>query len=164
MELQINSVDQMHQLGAKIGAQLKAGDVVVLTGELGSGKTVLTQGIASSFGIKNITSPTFVISRVYKSKINFIHIDTYRLLDQGVSSFSDLDFESYLENSIFVIEWGASFVNTLNDQYLEIIIKQGTEESFRNISFNLVGDRWSGFNLWVPFWQLIPQPLEHLSL
>ncbi|CAB5021364.1 MAG TPA: tRNA (adenosine(37)-N6)-threonylcarbamoyltransferase complex ATPase subunit type 1 TsaE [Candidatus Nanopelagicus sp.] len=147
MELQINSVDQMHQLGAKIGAQLKAGDVVVLTGELGSGKTVLTQGIASSFGIKNITSPTFVISRVYKSKINFIHIDTYRLLDQGVSSFSDLDFESYLENSIFVIEWGASFVNTLTDQYLEIIIKQGTEESFRNISFNLVGDRWSGFNL-----------------
>ena len=147
MELSINSVDQMHQLGAKIGAQLKAGDVVVLTGELGSGKTVLTQGIASSFGIKNITSPTFVISRVYKSKINFIHIDTYRLLDQGVSSFSDLDFESYLENSIFVIEWGASFVNTLTDQYLEIIIKQGTEESFRNISFNLVGDRWSGFNL-----------------
>ena len=147
MELQINSVDQMHQLGAKIGAQLKAGDVVVLTGELGSGKTVLTQGIASSFGIKNITSPTFVISRVYKSKINFIHIDTYRLLDQGVSSFSDLDFESYLENSIFVIEWGASFINTLTDQYLEIIIKQGTEESFRNISFNLVGDRWSGFNL-----------------
>ena len=147
MELQINSVDQMHQLGAKIGAQLKAGDVVVLTGELGSGKTVLTQGIASSVGIKNITSPTFVISRVYKSKTNFIHIDTYRLLDQGVSSFSDLDFESYLENSIFVIEWGASFVNTLTDQYLEIIIKQGTEESFRNISFNLVGDRWSGFNL-----------------
>ncbi len=147
MELQINSVDQMHQLGAKIGAQLKAGDVVVLTGELGSGKTVLTQGIASSFGIKNITSPTFIISRVYKSKLNFIHIDTYRLLDQEVSSFSDLDFESYLENSIFVIEWGASFVNTLNDQYLEIIIKQGTEESFRNISFNLVGDRWSGFNL-----------------
>ena len=147
MELQINSVDQMHQLGAKIGAQLKAGDVVVLTGELGSGKTVLTQGIASSFGIKNITSPTFVISRVYKSKINFIHIDTYRLLDQGASSFSDLDFESYLENSIFVIEWGAFFVNTLTDQYLEIIIKQGTEESFRNISFNLVGDRWSGLNL-----------------
>ena len=147
MELQINSVDQMHQLGAKIGAQLKAGDVVVLTGELGSGKTVLTQGIASSFGIKNITSPTFVISRVYKSKINFIHIDTYRLLDQGASSFSDLDFESYLENSIFVIEWGALFVNTLTDQYLEIIIKQGTEESFRNINFNLVGDRWSGFNL-----------------
>jgi len=147
MKLHTNSVDQMHQLGVKIGAQLKAGDVVVLTGELGSGKTVLTQGIASSFGIKNITSPTFVISRVYKSKINFIHIDTYRLLDQEVSSFSDLDFESYLENSVFVIEWGATFVNTLTDQYLEIVIKQGQEENSRNISFNLVGDRWSGFNL-----------------
>lgn len=147
MELQINSVDQMHKLGAKIGAQLKAGDVVVLTGELGSGKTVLTQGIASTFGIKNITSPTFVISRVYKSKINFIHIDTYRLLEQGVSSFSDLDFESYLENSIFVIEWGATFVNALTDQYLEIAIKQGQEENSRNIGFNLVGDRWSGFTL-----------------
>jgi len=147
MKFQTNSVDQMHKLGAKIGAQLKAGDVVVLTGELGSGKTVLTQGIASSFGIKNITSPTFVISRVYKSKINFIHIDSYRLLDKGASSFSDLDFESYLENSIFVIEWGSLFVNTLSDQYLEIIIKQGTEESFRNISFNFVGDRWLGFNL-----------------
>jgi tRNA threonylcarbamoyladenosine biosynthesis protein TsaE len=147
MELQINSVDQMHQLGAKIGAQLKAGDVVVLTGELGSGKTVLTQGIASSFGIKNITSPTFVISRVYKSKINFIHIDTYRLLDQGVSSFSDLDFESYLENSVFVIEWGASFVKTLTDQYLDINIKPGENENTRNLVITAVGDPWQGFNL-----------------
>jgi len=147
MELQINSVDQMHQLGAKIGAQLKAGDVVVLTGELGSGKTVLTQGIASSFGIKNITSPTFVISRVYKSKINFIHIDTYRLLDQGVSSFSDLDFESYLPNSVFVIEWGAPFVTTLTDQYLDINIKPGENENTRNLMITAVGDRWQGFNL-----------------
>ena len=147
MELQINSVDQMHQLGAKIGAQLKAGDVVVLTGELGSGKTVLTQGIASSFGIKNITSPTFVISRVYKSKINFIHIDTYRLLDQGVSSFSDLDFESYLPNSVFVIEWGAPFVTTLTDQYLDINIMPGENENTRNLMITAVGDRWQGFNL-----------------
>jgi tRNA threonylcarbamoyladenosine biosynthesis protein TsaE len=147
MELQINSVDQMHQLGAKIGAQLKAGDVVVLTGELGSGKTVLTQGIASSFGIKNITSPTFVISRAYKSKINFIHIDTYRLLDQGVSSFSDLDFESYLPNSVFVIEWGAPFVTTLTDQYLDINIMPGENENTRNLMITAVGDRWQGFNL-----------------
>jgi len=142
MKLQINSVDQMHQLGAKIGAQLKAGDVVVLTGELGSGKTVLTQGIASSLGIKNITSPTFVISRVYKSKINFIHIDTYRLLDQEISSFSDLDFESYLENSIFVIEWGKEFVDSLTDQYLEIRISPGQDESSRVVEYLPIGNRW----------------------
>ena len=104
MELQINSVDQMHQFGAKIGAQLKPSDVV-LTGDLGSGKTVLTQGIASALGLSDITSPTFVISRIHKGKPNFIHIDAYRLLDSSLSDFSDLDFESYLPNSIFVIEW-----------------------------------------------------------
>jgi len=145
MELQINSIDQMHQLGAKIGAQLKASDVVVLTGELGSGKTVLTQGIASSFGIKNITSPTFVISRVYKSNINFIHIDAYRLLDQGVSSFIDLDFESYLENSVIVIEWGAKFISSLSDQYLEVIITSGDDENSRQVEIKTVGKRWQGF-------------------
>ena len=147
MKTNVTSVEQMQQLGEKIGKILKPGDVVVLTGELAAGKTVLTQGIASAFGIENVTSPTFVISRIHKGVPNFIHIDAYRLLDSGVNSFTDLDFESYLLNSIFVIEWGALFVNTLTDQYLEIIIKQGTEESFRNISFNLVGDRWSGFNL-----------------
>jgi tRNA threonylcarbamoyladenosine biosynthesis protein TsaE len=81
---------------------LKSGDVVVLTGELGAGKTVLTQGIGSAFGIENITSPTFVISRIHKGKPNFIHIDAYRLLDSGVNTFADLDFKSCLPNSVFV--------------------------------------------------------------
>jgi tRNA threonylcarbamoyladenosine biosynthesis protein TsaE len=129
MKLQVTSVDQMHDLGSKVGAQLRAGDVVVLTGGLGSGKTIFTKGVANSFGIRDITSPTFVISRVYKSNINFIHIDAYRLLDQGVSSFIDLDFESYLENSVIVIEWGAKFISSLNDQYLEVIITSGEFEA-----------------------------------
>lgn len=145
MELQINSVEQMYELGTKIGSQLKLSDVVVLTGELGSGKTVLTQGIASAFGVKNITSPTFVISRIYRSTINFVHIDAYRLLDQTPSSFSDLDFESYLSNSVFVIEWGAPFVSTLSEQYLEIIINPGKDENSRQVSISKIGDRWSGF-------------------
>ena len=89
MELHINSVDQMHQFGAKIGAQLKPSDVVVLTGDLGSGKTVLTQGIASALGLSDITSPTFVISRIHKGKPNFIHIDAYRLLDSDISNFTE---------------------------------------------------------------------------
>ncbi len=110
MQTQVDSVKAMHQLGAKIGAQLKPSDVVVLTGDLGSGKTVLTQGIASALGLSDITSPTFVISRIHKGKPNFIHIDAYRLLDSEISNFTDLDFESYLPNSIFVIEWGAPFV------------------------------------------------------
>ena len=147
MELQINSVDQMHQFGVKIGAQLKPSDVVVLSGDLGSGKTVLTQGIASALGFLDITSPTFVISRIHKGKPNFIHIDAYRLLDSDISNFTDLDFESYLPNSIFVIEWGAPFVTTLTDQYLDINIKPGENENTRNLVITAVGDRWQGFNL-----------------
>jgi len=117
MKTSVTSVEQMQQLGEQIGTHLKTGDVVVLTGELAAGKTVLTQGIASAFGIENVTSPTFVISRIHKGVPNFIHIDAYRLLDSGVNSFTDLDFESYLPKSIFVIEWGADFVSTLTDQY-----------------------------------------------
>jgi len=137
----------MHALGAKIGSHLKTSDVVVLTGELGAGKTVLTQGIASAFGIENVTSPTFVISRVYKGKPNFIHADAYRLLDSGIESFTDLDFESYLSSSVFVFEWGADFVTTLTDQYLEIKINQGTTETSREIEITPIGQRWSGFKL-----------------
>ena len=147
MKISVNTVDQMHQLGAKIGAQLKPSDVVVLTGDLGSGKTVLTQGIASALGLSDITSPTFVISRIHKGKPNFIHIDAYRLLDSSLSNFTDLDFESYLPSSIFVIEWGAPFVTTLTDQYLDIKITQGENENTRNLEVTAVGQRWQGFNL-----------------
>jgi len=137
----------MHQLGAKIGARLKPSDVVVLTGDLGAGKTVLTQGIAAALGFNQITSPTFVISRVYKGKPNFIHADAYRLLDSGIESFVDLDFESYLSSSIFVIEWGAAFVTTLTDQYLDIKISQGSSETSREVEITPIGQRWSGFKV-----------------
>lgn len=147
MNISVNSVEQMHQLGAKIGAQLKPSDVVVLSGDLGSGKTVLAQGIASAFGIYHVTSPTFVISRIYKGKPNFIHVDAYRLLDTGIESFTDLDFESYLPSSIFVIEWGASFVTSLTDQYLEIKINQGPSETSRSVEITPIGQQWSGFEV-----------------
>ena len=147
MNISANSVEQMHQLGTKIGAQLKPGDVVVLSGELGSGKTVLTQGIAAALGVLNVTSPTFVISRIHKGKPNFIHIDAYRLLDSDISNFTDLDFESYLSSSIFVIEWGVAFVTTLTDQYLDIKITEGDTEDSRNLSITTVGKRWDGLKL-----------------
>ena len=147
MEILIDSVEQMHQLGAKIGAKLKSGDVVVLTGELGSGKTTLTQGIGAAFGVESVTSPTFVISRIHKGEPNFIHIDAYRLIGSDLNAFTDLDFESYLKNSVFVIEWGSDFVNTLTDQFLEIIIKQGENENSRVVSVIPVGERWVGIQL-----------------
>ena len=147
MEILIDSVEQMHQLGAKIGAKLKSGDVVVLTGELGSGKTTLTQGIGSAFGVASVTSPTFVISRVHKGEPNFIHVDAYRLVGSDLNAFADLDFESYLKNSVFVIEWGSDFVNTLTDQFLEIVIKQGKTENSRIVSVIPIGERWAGLQL-----------------
>ena len=147
MKITSNSVSAMHQLGAQIGAQLKSGDVIVLTGELGAGKTVLAQGIGTALGIENITSPTFVISRIHKGNPNFIHIDAYRLLDSGLNTFADLDFESYLPNSVFVIEWGKDFVSQLTDQYLDIQISNGEKETERVLEITGVGARWAGFKL-----------------
>jgi len=145
--MEIKSPAEMKDLGKKIGRQLSSSDVVILSGELGSGKTVLTQGIAAALGFDQITSPTFVISRVYKGKPNFIHADAYRLLDFGIESFTDLDFESYLPSSVFVIEWGAAFVTTLTDQYLDIKINQGLTETAREVEINSIGQRWSGFTV-----------------
>ena len=147
MKITSDSVAAMHQLGTQIGKQLKAGDVVVLTGELGAGKTVLTQGIGSVFGVENITSPTFVISRIHKGNPNFIHIDAYRLLDAGISAFADLDFESYLPNSVFVIEWGKDFVSQLSDQYLDIKISTTENDNERVLEITGIGQRWAGFKL-----------------
>lgn len=145
--MEINSPAEMKDLGKKIGRQLSTSDVVILNGELGSGKTVLTQGIAAALGFDQITSPTFVISRVYKGKPNFIHADAYRLLDSGIESFTDLDFESYLPSSVFVIEWGAPFVTTLTDQYLDIKISQGSTETARKVEITPIGQRWIGFKV-----------------
>ena len=145
--MEINSPTEMKDLGKKIGKQLSSTDVVILSGELGSGKTVLTQGIAAALGFDQITSPTFVISRIYKGKPNFIHADAYRLLDTGIESFTDLDFESYLPSSIFVIEWGAPFVTSLTDQYLDIKISQGLTETSRQVEITPIGQRWSGFKV-----------------
>ena len=145
--MEINSPAEMKDLGKKIGRQLSTSDVVILSGELGSGKTILTQGIAAALGFNQITSPTFVISRVYKGKPNFIHADAYRLLDSGIESFTDLDFESYLPTSIFVIEWGAPFVTSLIEQYLDIKISQGSTETARKVEITPIGQRWSGFKV-----------------
>jgi tRNA threonylcarbamoyladenosine biosynthesis protein TsaE len=147
MKIQVSSPEAMFELGRKLGEQLKISDVVVLTGELAAGKTVLTQGIASAFGIRNVTSPTFVLSRVHKGVPNFIHIDAYRILDSEIRSFTDLDFESYLSSSVFVIEWGAAFVSTLTNQYLDIKITQGESENSRDLEITPIGQRWAGFKL-----------------
>jgi tRNA threonylcarbamoyladenosine biosynthesis protein TsaE len=137
----------MHNLGAKIGAQLIAGDLILLNGDLGAGKTVLVQGIAQSLGIEGVTSPTFVISKSYKGVLPLIHVDVYRLLDSGKAALflDDLDLDSDRENSVTVIEWGGVESARLSDQRLEITIDRSDE--IRKVSFNCVGERWAGFSV-----------------
>jgi tRNA threonylcarbamoyladenosine biosynthesis protein TsaE len=143
----IASASEMHELGSKIGAQLQAGDLLLLNGDLGAGKTVLVQGIAQALGITGVTSPTFVISKSYKGTLPLIHVDVYRLLDSGKAALflDDLDIDSDRENSVTVIEWGGAESARLSDQRLEITIDRSDE--VRKVSFNCVGNRWSGFSV-----------------
>lgn len=143
----ISSADEMFDLGVKLSKELSSSDVIILTGDLGAGKTIFAKGIGHGLGHQVVTSPTFVISRIYKGEPNFIHIDAYRLLGSGQNSFIDLDFESYLTSSIFVIEWGKEFVDSLTDQYLEIRISPGQDESSRVIEYLQIGNRWSEIQL-----------------
>ena len=145
--IEISTAQDMHDLGARIGAQLKAGDLLLLNGDLGAGKTVLVQGIALALGIDGVTSPTFVISKSYKATLPLIHVDVYRLLDSGKASLflDDLDLDYDRENSVTVIEWGGAESARLSDQRLEITIDRS--EEVRRVSFNCVGSRWTRFSV-----------------
>ncbi len=139
----------MRQLGTKLATHLKPGDLVVLRGNLGAGKTALTQGIGEYLGIKDVTSPTFVIARSHKGKIPLIHVDAYRLLDSGTDNFEidDLDLDTSRAGAITVIEWGESVAARLNEDYLLIDISFGDGEDERNVDFIGNGERWEGFSL-----------------
>ena len=137
----------MHKLGAQIGKQLKPGDLVLLSGPLGAGKTALTQGIGQALGIQNVTSPTFVISRIHQGKIPLVHVDAYRLQGDSTAIFDDLDLESYLPTSVTVVEWGEGLATRLADQYLEIQIEFGANDDQRLVSIISHGPRFAGFKL-----------------
>ena len=143
----IATPDEMFALGAKLGATLVAGDLILLNGPLGAGKTLLTQGIGSALGITGITSPTFVISRVHLGTLPLIHVDAYRLLIDGQANLylDDLDLDSALCDSVTVVEWGGAEAARLSDQRLEINIDR-TEE-IRQVSVLGIGTRWAGLSL-----------------
>ena len=146
-KIEVNNLAEMHKLGARISVQLKAGDLLLLSGPLGAGKTALTQGIGQALGIENITSPTFVISRIHPGKIPLVHVDAYRLQGDSTAIFDDLDLESYLPTSITVVEWGEGLANRLADEFLEIQIEFGVNDDQRLISVIGQGQRFAGFKL-----------------
>lgn len=145
--MKIETAAAMHQLGKRIGAQCVAGDLILLNGPLGAGKTVLVQGIGDALGITDVTSPTFVISRIHKALLPLIHVDAYRLLEGGSAAayLDDLDLDSARESAVTVIEWGGPESARLSDERLEISIDRAGE--VREVTVTIVGQRWQVLSL-----------------
>ena len=141
----IDTADKMHQLGVKLSAHLRTGDLVLVNGPLGAGKTVLAQGIGAGLGITGITSPTFVISRVHKAAVPFIHVDAYRLVDSDNPNLYLDDLDLDIAGSITLIEWGGAESARLSEDRLEITIDRSDE--VRKVEITPVGQRWAGFSL-----------------
>ncbi|QIK77319.1 tRNA (adenosine(37)-N6)-threonylcarbamoyltransferase complex ATPase subunit type 1 TsaE [Nocardioides piscis] len=118
--------DAMRELGERLGRAVRAGDLVVLTGELGAGKTTFTQGLGRGLQVRgDVTSPTFVISRVHPSLVDgpaLVHVDAYRL--GGVDELDDLDLDTSLDEAVTVVEWGAGLAEGLSESRLEVTIER----------------------------------------
>lgn len=137
-------------LGRALGRVLRGGDLVVLTGDLGAGKTTLTQGLAEGLGVRGpITSPTFVIARVHPSLVggpDLVHVDAYRL--GGTAELDDLDLDASLEESVTVVEWGHGLAEHLAEDRLEVVLERSGsdagDEQERRVTLRGTGGRWSG--------------------
>ena len=128
-EVSVATADDMRALGAEIASTLKSGDLVVLTGDLGAGKTTLVQGIASGLGATGpVLSPTFVIARVYRDgRIPLVHVDAYRLGSRV--EVDDLDLDADIAESVTVVEWGEGLVEGLSEDRLVVQITRSADEA-----------------------------------
>lgn len=139
------SVEDTHVFGEELGRALQAGDVVLLSGPLGAGKTTLTQGIARGMGVKGrVTSPTFVVAREHKSLTHgpaLIHVDAYRLLGNGADPLGELDaldLDTQLCDGVVVAEWGEGLAEALNEEYLLIRLNREREDDVRVLTWQWV--------------------------
>jgi tRNA threonylcarbamoyladenosine biosynthesis protein TsaE len=140
----------MRELGRRIASLARPGDVIVLSGELGAGKTTLVQGIGAGLGVaEQITSPTFVIARVHRGERgpSLVHVDAYRVAN--AIELDDLDLDADLASSVTVVEWGEGRAERLSNDRLLVRIERPEEESDerRTVTFTGVGDRWSGVSI-----------------
>ena len=135
-------------LGERLGRQLRAGDVVVLSGPLGAGKTVLARGIAAGMDVEGpITSPTFVLARVHRARQPgrpaMVHVDVYRLLDAGeldlLAELDSLDLDTDLQDAVAVVEWGEGLAERLSEHHLEVALHRDADTDTRTATW-----RWTG--------------------
>lgn len=140
--MSIPTAEDMGEFGARVARLLRAGDVVCLTGELGAGKTTFTRGLGRELKVRGtVTSPTFVVARTHPrtEDVPFVHIDAYRL--QSAAELEDLDID--WDNVISVIEWGHGMLDTIVDEWLEIVIDRShsADDETRAVSLHAVGLR-----------------------
>lgn len=141
MEIISNSEKETIELGKKIASKLTKGIVIVLTGDLGSGKTKLTEGILTYFGLENeISSPTFtIVNEYYTENLNLYHFDVYRLSD--IDEFYAIGGEEYFEKGASIIEWGELIEEALPHDYVKINFSRDLEnENLRKINIENVGN------------------------
>lgn len=146
----VPTAEDMRELGLRLAGLLRAGDLLVMTGHLGAGKTTLTQGIGEGLKVRGpVTSPTFVIARVHPSLAggpSLVHVDAYRL--GGFAELDDLDLDASVEDSVTIVEWGEGLAEGLADDRLEVIISRGEGPGeAREVRIVGVGDRWSDLQL-----------------
>jgi tRNA threonylcarbamoyladenosine biosynthesis protein TsaE len=142
--LTVGAAEEMRDLGARLAAGLRPGDLVLLSGPLGAGKTTLAQGIGRGLGVDgDVLSPTFVIARVHRGgRLPMVHVDAYRL--GSIAEVDDLDLDASLEDSVTVVEWGDGLVEGLARDRLQVRIERPEEGDVRIVEVTAVGDRWDG--------------------
>jgi tRNA threonylcarbamoyladenosine biosynthesis protein TsaE len=141
--IEVPTAEAMRDLGRHLAAELRAGDLLVLSGPLGAGKTTLVQGLGAGLGVRGpITSPTFVIARVHPSLTGgpaLVHADAYRL--GGVAEIDDLDLDASTDSSVTVVEWGEGLAEGLSEDRLEIAIELHGDA--RTVRLTGIGPRWA---------------------
>ncbi|WEV76620.1 tRNA (adenosine(37)-N6)-threonylcarbamoyltransferase complex ATPase subunit type 1 TsaE [Janibacter cremeus] len=146
MTLVLPDADATLDLGRRLAGLLRAGDLVVLTGGLGAGKTTLTRGLGEGLGVRGpVTSPTFVIARIHPSLVGgpeLVHADAYRL--GGIAELDDLDLDADLDDAVTVVEWGAGLAEGLAEDRLEITLVADPATEERTMDVQAAGPRWDG--------------------
>jgi tRNA threonylcarbamoyl adenosine modification protein YjeE len=146
MEFQIQDPEQMHQLGLAIAKVLKSGDLLLLNGPLGAGKTTLTRGIGEGLGASGtVQSPTFVLARTHRTTVGpkLVHVDAYRL--NSALELDDLDID--FANSIVVVEWARDYIDGIAEHWLLVDINRDSEDESRLVTISGFGQRWEGVEI-----------------